>query len=112
MPPVEYIKNLEVDPYTLQVQKTGESDDEKEGDLARNNKSAWKIRKPVKPNQSNLLTGYEQIITRKQQESQAARQSIRVDQVDGKATDGPSGTKNVAKMDNSGAKRRGSMPIG
>ena len=66
MPPVDEIRKLNVDPYTIRV----ESDDPDQEDLeefkeetvATKKPLAWKIRKPERQIQGNLKTGYEPII--------------------------------------------------
>lgn len=60
MPPVDQIKKLEVDPYTLQVESDGQEEVKEEAQpenaaevnpvKKKMGASAWRIRKPAKPN--------------------------------------------------------------
>ena len=69
MPPVDEIKNFQVDPYTLQViddeGKAEGPDDEENQDLKEDAEpipmkpTGWDLRKPDKMTASKLKTGYE-----------------------------------------------------
>lgn len=77
MPPVAHIKKFEVDPYTLQVESDKDSEVNYSGDedynganrdfrtKTKKQEAAWWVRKPAKPSQGNLKTGYEPIIAAK-----------------------------------------------
>ena len=87
MPPVDHIKKLEVDPYTLQI--ADEAQEEPIIDSQEDKKPyvSWWARKPDKLGQGNLKTGYEPIIeerkkTRLQQTEMQRRHSGRDDSID------------------------------
>ena len=88
MPPVDHIRRFEVDPYTLQVESdklsASEDDEVKHEGPDMKLKTivqpyGWKIRKPDKPNQTTLKTGYEPIIAQRVAKQQNASAEIQID---------------------------------
>ena len=87
MPPVDEIKNFQVDPYTLQVIDGGDKgeegplDDSNQPDLnlaavsIPTKPTGWDLRKPDKMTASRLKTGYEQIIQRQLSEKNQKKMS-------------------------------------
>ena len=95
MPPVEHIKKLEVDPYTLQVQSDKDSalalsdEEEKEPEVVQQDefkqtvqKSSWWVRKPESKNQGKLTTGYENIIAQRKGGRHSSQLTIQQEQND------------------------------
>lgn len=119
MPPVDHIKKFEVDPYTLQVESEGEEEQKSDAPLkaagveGNDEKkimgaSAWKIRKPTKPNQGNLRTGYEPIIAQRLQDNIISA-TIDVHRVDDDSQEQtPTTTK---RKERESLKRTGTMPL-
>ena len=87
MPPVDEIRKLNVDPFTIRV----ESDDPdqevleeaKEETIATKKPLAWKIRKPDRQIQGNLKTGYEPIIRQRKNKRYGAADDSEDDDDDG-----------------------------
>ena len=87
MPPVDHIKKLEVDPYTLQIAPEAQEEPIIDSQEEKKPYVSWWARKPDKLGQGNLKTGYEPIIeerkkARLQQKEIQEKYSSRDDSID------------------------------